>query len=157
MPRTSFHYRDPLAPTPSMIAIGVIALIGRDDRLLLERRRDTGQWGLVGGKVELDESLEQALRKEVLEETGLTVASYALFGTFSDPSRIGAFADSAVVVRSIVLAYTVEIEDVSALQCSDESLELGWFTREELAGLDIMPTCGDILEAYLTRGPLVLD
>jgi 8-oxo-dGTP pyrophosphatase MutT (NUDIX family) len=156
MSRTAFHYRDPLAPRPTIQTLGVTALIERDGLLLLERRRDTGQWNPPGGKVELDESLEQALRKEVLEETGLTFATFALFGTFSDPTRIGHFANGEVV-RFVVLAYTVQVEDFSTLRCSEESLELRFFSRAELAGLDIVPTGRDILEAYLTRAAPVLD
>ena len=156
MPLTRSYYRDPEAPRPANYTLGVTALIERDGRLLLERRRDTGQWNPPGGKVELDESLEQALRKEVLEETGLTIAGYSLFGTFSDPSRIGVFENGAVI-RFVVLAYTVQIDDFSTLCCSDESLELGWFSREELADLDVPATGRDILEAYLTREAPVLD
>ena len=156
MLRTVFHYRDPHAPRPTTQTVGVTALIERDGKVLFERRRDTGQWGLPGGKVEIDESLEQALRKEVREETGLEIASFALFGTFSDPSRIGHFVDGNVV-RFIVLAYTVQIDDFSTLQCSEESLELGFFSRTEIADLDVVPTGRDILEAYLTRQAVVLD
>jgi 8-oxo-dGTP pyrophosphatase MutT (NUDIX family) len=156
MPRTRFYYRDPGAPRPAFYTLGVTALIEREGKLLLERRRDTGQWNPPGGKIELDESLDQALRKEVLEETGLTIAGYSLFGTFSDPSRIGQFANGAVI-RFVVLAYVVRVDDFSTLCCSDESLELGWFGREELADQDIAATGRDVLEAYLTRQAPVLD
>lgn len=156
MPATRFYHRDPDAPRPSIQTLGVTALIERDGQLLLERRRDTGQWNPPGGKVEIDESLEQALRKEVLEETGLMIARLSLFGTFSDPTRIGAFADGAVI-RLTALAYVVEVDDFSTLACSDESLELGFFSREQLTDLDIVATGRDIVEAYLTRAAPVLD
>jgi 8-oxo-dGTP pyrophosphatase MutT (NUDIX family) len=156
MPATRFYYRDPSAPKPTMQTLGVSALIEQDGKLLLERRRDTGQWGLIGGRVELDESLEQALLKEVREETGLTVTGYGFFGTFSDPSRIGVYSHGPVI-RFVVLAYTVEVESFEPLQCSDESLELGIFSRAELADLDIVPTGRDIVEAYLSGRTFVLD
>jgi 8-oxo-dGTP pyrophosphatase MutT (NUDIX family) len=156
VPSTRLYYGDPDAPRPTTESLGVTALIERDGQLLLERRRDTGQWNPPGGRVEIDESLEQALRKEVLEETGLTIARFSLFGTFSDPSRIGAFPDGAVI-RMIALAYVVEVDDFSALECSDESLELGFFSREQLADLDIVQTGRDIVQAYLTRAAPVLD
>jgi 8-oxo-dGTP pyrophosphatase MutT (NUDIX family) len=154
---TTFHYRDPLAPKPNRgVTLGVSALIERDDAILLERRRDNGQWGLIGGGVEIDESLDQALRREVLEETGLTVASYTFFGTFSDPSRIGRFSNGNVV-RFVVIVYRVEVEDFTTLACSDESFELGFFSRAEIADLDVVATGRDVLDAYLTRQPPVLD
>ncbi len=157
MPATTFHYRDPHAPKPNRpMTLGVSALIEQDGRLLLERRSDNGQWSLIGGGVESDESLDQALRREVLEETGLTVTSYTLFGTFSDPTRIARFA-SGDVIRVVVLVYCVEVEDFSTLACSHESLELGFFTPAELADLDVAATGRDVLDAYLTRQPPVLD
>ncbi|HEV2093992.1 MAG TPA: NUDIX domain-containing protein [Rubrobacter sp.] len=69
-----FFYGDPDAPRPNRpIGVGVLALIERGGRLLMERRSDCGRWGFVGGSVEVEESLEEALRRETLEETGLVV------------------------------------------------------------------------------------
>ena len=52
---------------------GVAAVIFAGDRVLLQRRDDTGRWGLPGGAVEPGESVRQALVREVREETGLEV------------------------------------------------------------------------------------
>ncbi len=59
----------------------VIAVIKNDqDQILIARRRDDslpdgdGKWELVGGKIEWDETPEQAIIREVKEETGLEVA-----------------------------------------------------------------------------------
>ena len=71
MPSAEFYYRDSAAPAPNQpIGIGVLALIERDGALLMERRSDCGRWGLVGGAVEVQEALGDALRREVREETG---------------------------------------------------------------------------------------
>ena len=51
--------------------VGVaVAVINENGDLLLQRRND-GQWGVPGGFIELGESMEDAGRREVLEETGL--------------------------------------------------------------------------------------
>ena len=53
---------------------GVRAIIlGDEGDLLLQRRSDTSLWGLPGGSVELGESALEALKREVAEETDLTV------------------------------------------------------------------------------------
>jgi ADP-ribose pyrophosphatase YjhB (NUDIX family) len=62
-------------------------VIVRDDhgRVLLQRRTDFSFWGLPGGVLELDEDIETGARREVAEETGLTVGSLRLVGLYADP------------------------------------------------------------------------
>ena len=129
MARSRFFYRDPSAPTPNRpMRVVVLAIVERDETVLMERRSDCGQWCLLGGAVEMGESLEDALRHEVLEESGLTVASFSLFGTFSDPSMVAVYPDG-VAVRPVSFAYRVQVDDFGPLQCSPESLELSTVTQ----------------------------
>ena len=61
---------------PSRPFVGIGAVIVEDGRVVLVRRRQppsAGQWSLPGGAVELGETLEQAVTREILEETGLHV------------------------------------------------------------------------------------
>lgn len=52
-------------------------------RILLQKRSDNHCWGYPGGSVELDEEVEAAARRELLEETGLVAGKLELFGIFS--------------------------------------------------------------------------
>ena len=144
-----FFYKDPDAPRPNRpIGVGVLALIERDGQLLMEKRSDCGRWGFVGGGVEVEEALEDALRREVLEETGLVVTDEELFAVFPGPSRVVRYPDGNVV-RLLTFVYRARAEDFGALRRSDESEELRFFRREELAGLDVIETSRPIVDAYL--------
>jgi ADP-ribose pyrophosphatase YjhB (NUDIX family) len=153
---TGYFYKHPDAPRANLpTRVGVVALVEHAGSLLLDRRVDGG-WGLIGGGVEQGESLTDALRREVLEESGLQVASLDLFGTFSHPSRLIQY-DSGDVVRIITIAYLVKVDRVDRLRCSPESTELHFFSREELPGLDIVATHRHIVTSYLTAEPVVLE
>ena len=52
-------------------------------RILLQLRKDNHLWGYAGGSVELDEVVEEAAKRELKEETGLTALNLELFGIFS--------------------------------------------------------------------------
>ncbi len=153
MPETSkaeFFYRDPYAPRPNRpIGVGVLAIISCDGALLLERRSDCGRWGLVGGGIEAEESLEAALHREVREETGLEVVGQDLFAVFPGPSRIVRYPDGNVV-RLVTFVYEVEMEDFGTLRRSEESEELRFFRSEQLPALDVIETARPILKAYLS-------
>lgn len=67
-----------------MVGAGIL-IQDADQRLLLLKRSDNHCWGLPGGAVEPGEEVEQAARRETLEETGLEVHDLELFGVYSGP------------------------------------------------------------------------
>jgi 8-oxo-dGTP pyrophosphatase MutT (NUDIX family) len=150
--RTRFYYRDPAAPEPNRPrSLSVIALIERDGSLLLEHRSDAPVWGAIAGLVEDGETLTDALRREVREETGLTATRYELFGTFSDPTRIVSYPDGNVY-RVTSLVYRVEVESFEPLRASEESEELRFIPKGDVLALDLAATQRHILERYLGGG-----
>lgn len=76
-------YERALGIRPSVSAV----IFDRRGRLLLQQRSDGGQWGLPGGSVEIGESVADAVRREVREETGLRVSVRRLVGVYSEPGR----------------------------------------------------------------------
>lgn len=148
MTSARFYVGDPNAPKPNRgIRIGVSALIRQGDALLLEHRADSDRWSLIGGAIDLGDSIADALVREVWEETGLTVTGYQLFGTFSDPSRILAYPDGNVW-RNINLAFLVDVADPTALRVSGESRELRWLTADQWKRLPVAETHREILQRY---------
>jgi len=82
-------------------------------RALLIRRRDTLHWEPPGGVLELEEDIEAGLRREVREETGLTVQPVALTGVYKNMVR----GIVALVFRCEVLNGQLTLNDeVSGFQ-----------------------------------------
>ncbi|MDO3411244.1 NUDIX domain-containing protein [Saccharibacillus sp. CPCC 101409] len=66
--------------------------------LLLQQRSDYGAWGLPGGGMEPGETIEQTMRREVLEETGLEVTDCSLLGIYTGPRMRYEYPDGGRVV-----------------------------------------------------------
>lgn len=73
-----------MAPPPkhSVSVAGVV--VDDHGRVLVIRRDDTGHWQAPGGVLELDETFEEGVRREVAEETGLTVSVERLTGIYKN-------------------------------------------------------------------------
>jgi ADP-ribose pyrophosphatase YjhB (NUDIX family) len=95
-------------------SVSVAGVITDDDgRALLIRRRDTLHWEPPGGVLELDESIEAGLRREVCEETGLRVEPVSLTGVYKNMAR----GIVALVFRCRVISGQLILNDeVSAFQ-----------------------------------------
>src|SRR5215467_2202247 len=78
------------SPNSLVPACGVLA-VDDNGRVLLQRRRDTGQWALPMGTMELGETPSQCAIRETREETGVLVRVTGLLGVFSDPAHIVAY------------------------------------------------------------------
>jgi ADP-ribose pyrophosphatase YjhB (NUDIX family) len=67
-----------------LVSAGVLAFNARG-WLLLHRRTDDGNWDMPGGCLEPGETLEEAARRDVREETGLALGALTLLRVFSGP------------------------------------------------------------------------
>jgi len=106
-------------------AISIDALIERDGNILLIKRgRDPykGFWAIPGGHVDFDETVEQAVRREVKEETGLTVSKLSLLGIYSDPGRH----------PKQVIAVAYKVETTGEPEAGDDAEEFAWFSPDKL-------------------------
>lgn len=139
MGRTEY-LNDPSAPKPNSLvpASGVLAVDGQG-RVLLQRRRDTGQWAIPMGKQEFGETVTQCAVRETQEETGILVEVTGLLGVYSDPGHI-VYYDSDGETRQeyeVILLGRPVSGDPTA---NDEASAAGWFAPGELATMDIHPT-----------------
>lgn len=96
MPKRDY-YNDPNAPQANSIVVAVSAVVRDDEgRVLMIERSDNGLWALPGGAQEIGEDVAGAVRREVLEETGVEVDVVGLSGIYSDPAHVIAYDDGEV-------------------------------------------------------------
>lgn len=66
----------------SVSVTGIV--VDKEGRVLITQRRDNGRWEPPGGVLELEETIEEGLRREVLEETGVEVEPIRLTGIYKN-------------------------------------------------------------------------
>jgi 8-oxo-dGTP diphosphatase len=101
--------------TPLLTVDAVLAdRLGRV--LLVQRARPPfqGAWALPGGFVGLDETVEDACRREVLEETGVVVKRLQLVGVYSTPGRDPRGPTVSIAFAARVRSGTVRAGDDAA-------------------------------------------
>lgn len=107
---------------PARHSVSVAAVIPDDQgRVLVIKRRDNGAWQLPGGVLELHETIEDGLRREVEEETGVTVEPVRLTGVYKN-MKLG-------VVALVFLARPAS----GTPGPTDESVAVDWWTTDRVA------------------------
>lgn len=142
------------APRTTMPArLGANVILTKKGKLLLERRRDSDTWGLVGGGCKPRETGREAIAREVYEELGLRIPKekFRKLKVYDNPGRIAAYRDRSVW-RMVIVVYELELEGEPVLRLSRESREAGLFSPEEVRTLQIPVTHRDIIEeCFLNR------
>lgn len=103
----------------------------RDGKVLLQKRRDNGLWADHGGSVELSEKVEDAARREMLEETGLVAGELTLFGIYSGPEMDHVYPNGDQV-SIIGMYFTCEDFSGTVKLQAEEVTELKWFPLDQL-------------------------
>ena len=148
-----FYRGDPNAPKTTMPAhLGANAIITCQGKLLLEKRRDSDTWGLVGGGVKKTETELQAITREVYEELGLRIPKekFQKLQVYGEPGRIAAYQDGSIW-RMVIVVFGVELEDMPDLAISAESKDLRFFSKDELKNIEVVITHSDIVEDWFTN------
>jgi len=141
------YVNDPQAPKPTSLVPAVSAVVADSEgRLLLQRRTDNQLWSVPGGAVELGESVLGALRREVLEETGLEVEVDRLIGVYSSPDYLVAY-DDGEVRQQFSLAFACHVTGGS-IETSSETMDVQWFPPDDLATLDLSAGAARRIDDY---------
>jgi ADP-ribose pyrophosphatase YjhB (NUDIX family) len=105
-------------PTHSVSVAGIV--VREDGGVLAVRRRDNQHWEPPGGVLELVETFDQGVRREVFEETGMKVRVERLSGVYKNMPR----GIVALVFRCSPVG--------GRLTTTDEALSVRWFSIDEI-------------------------
>ncbi len=125
------------------IAVGAVVL--DRDRLLMVRRGQPpaeGLWTIPGGRVEQGEYLDAALRREVLEETGLQITPGALLGIFEvvgDP-------------HYVILDYVASLSGSEHAVAGDDVAEVEWVPLDLIEERECTPRFVETLTGWGVLG-----
>ena len=146
----TFYRGHPNPPKTTMPAhLGANAIITCNGKLLLEKRRDSDIWGLVGGGVKKYETEVQAMAREVYEELGIRIPKdrFKKLAVYGESGRIAAYRDGSVW-RMVIVVFGLDLEEEPQMVISAESRDLRFFTKEELKDIEIVITHSDIVEDW---------
>jgi len=136
-----------------LLVLPSAGVLPRDDagRILLVRLIDTGQWAVIGGAIEPDESPQQAAVREAEEEAGVRVALGAILGVTGGPEFRLTYpnGDQTSYVSTI---FDATVIDGSPVPDGDETSDVQWWDRDRLPFHEMSPFTRALLQAVGLNG-----
>jgi len=127
-----------------------VLVLDAQDRLLMMKRSDNGNWGVPGGAMELGESTEETARRELLEETGLEVGELILFDVFSGKELYYRYPSGEEVYNVSVVYITRSVKEIVNLFDGEHS-DFQYFDLGQLPeniSPPIKPILKKLMETY---------
>ena len=124
------YYTRIVAMNTTFPQVAVGAVVMKDNKVLLVKRKNPpaqGMWALPGGRVHAGESLEEAVEREIREETGIHVQVGPVVHVFDVIER----NDDDLSVHYVIIDYRAEYMS-GDLSAGDDALEVGWVSKDEI-------------------------
>jgi mutator protein MutT len=141
-------------PYPERPVVGVGAVVLDGPRVLLIKRGHPplkGQWSLPGGGVEVGETLEQAVAREVLEETGLTIEVGPIVEVLDRISRDG---DGRVEYHFVLVDFVCRPREQrrGQVRAGTDAEDAAWVALADLARYEVAPVTISVIQKAASRG-----
>lgn len=133
-------------PEQPIIAVAALILNEKGDLLLVRRGSEPGKglWSIPGGAVELGESLEQALKREVKEETGLDIKSLKLLDIFEVVEKEHS---GRIRYHYVILDYIVE-KCGGFLKPATDVSDAKWVSMEKIDSYNITKSLRKLIDKH---------
>lgn len=136
---------------PKSPRVGVGAIVFKDGNVLLIRRGQTplkGLWSIPGGNLELGESLQKGVEREIFEETGVTINAGEPVYTFDliEYDDMGRIKFHYVIVDLIADYVKGEI------QAGDDAIDARWVSPQEIEKLKMSQRTVELLKRHFSFG-----
>lgn len=125
--------------------VGVGAVVWHGDQVLLIQRGkepDIGSWSLPGGAQEIGETLENAVRREVLEETGIEISQPILVDTVD---LISPAKDGTIQYHYTLIDFTAEAVGIE-VHAGDDAADAKWADSNQLAPFKLWSKTVEMIE-----------
>lgn len=143
MVRLHEFYRDRAAPVAHDVLPAAFAAVrNRTGEILLVQRIDDGNWELPGGRIEVGESVTQAVVREVVEESGVMIELTGLAGVYSDPSHVLVDPGDAVHQQLALCFHAIPASDDPGEEPRPDGIETtaaAWFDPADTPALAMHP------------------
>lgn len=115
----------------TLLTVGCGAIIEDSlGRILLQQRSESEKWGIPGGLLEIGETIEDTVKREVLEETNLTIDNLSLFGIYSGEKGLTKYPNGDKVFSIQVIFHITQYKGV--LKSNHESLQTIFLHKQNM-------------------------
>ncbi|WP_280771605.1 NUDIX hydrolase [Salipaludibacillus daqingensis] len=146
------HLRSMVGNEKVIMVVASAFVFDKENRVLMQKRSDNGQWGFPGGFMDLGESVQDTAKREVNEETGLKLEELELFGIYSGPQHDKTF-DNGDQVSLVLVSFICKQYSGELVESNEESIQNKFYSLKELPE-NIFPEHNMLIEDLLSKKQL---
>ena len=143
--------REKVGSRPIIMVCSCVLVLNDRGEILLQHRTDNDMWGFIGGSVELQETFEEAAKREAFEEAGIDIEEIELFNIYSGKEMYNKYPNGDEVYNKTVMFKVLKYKGEIKAD-GDESEELKFFSLDTLPNKINPPDVYIIKDIKMTLG-----